>query len=241
MTQRSDETFALELLKNHLEKSPECEFRCEVNGNDPPDLVVTWEGGVQWGVEVTRVYPRGYSATVEAGLHRFASNLRETTASIRKRDYFLILGPPSLFNSQNSVDNKQWRKWKKESEKAIRQHIASGKSCILRRSGVWLRPGNPGRCWDATVNHGVEEIGLARYRMLRRALQDKMQDLPNWNGNFTEQWLLLLNYYPLVDNIAEVKDTIYQLRQGLTGFNGILWSGYADQTLIPISLSQSLS
>ena len=32
------------------------ESQCTVIEEDPPDLVVTWENGAQWGVEVTRTY-----------------------------------------------------------------------------------------------------------------------------------------------------------------------------------------
>ena len=67
-----------------------------------------------------------------------------------------------------------------------------------------------------------------------------MKKLSRWEDSFTERWLLLLNYYPLADNLAEVKDTLRQLVRGsqdLAGFNGIFWSGYPDWTLTQISLS----
>ena len=39
--------------------------------------------------------------------------------------------------------------------------------------------------------------------MLYRALKNKTEDLPKWNGGFAERWLLLLNCYPLVDNLVQ--------------------------------------
>ena len=77
--------------------------------------------------------------------------------------------------------------------------------------------------------------------MLYRALKNKTEDLPKWNGGFAERWLLLLNCYPLVDNLVQVKDTLRQLllaHPRLAGFNGIFWSGRPDRALTPISLGE---
>ena len=53
-----DERFARRLLSDHLTMRGVSEFQCTVIEDDPPDLVVTWENGTQWGVEVTRTYQR---------------------------------------------------------------------------------------------------------------------------------------------------------------------------------------
>ena len=53
---KTDERFALELLSKHLPILWGSKVCCAVNEDDPPDLVVTWENGEKWGVEVTRTY-----------------------------------------------------------------------------------------------------------------------------------------------------------------------------------------
>ena len=78
----------------------------------------------------------------------------------------------------------------------------------------------------------------AHKALLERALE-KNQDLPNWKGHFTKRWLMLLNCYPLVDDLDDVKDTLRQLifeKQNLAGFDGIFWSGYPDRSLREINL-----
>ena len=97
----SDEEFACRLLIEHLTKEGKSGFRCEMNSNEPPDLLVTWNDGVQWGVEVTRTYLQvpsvnrastSSSAGVSEPLLHFGEELGEATKEIRKRDYFLSLG-----------------------------------------------------------------------------------------------------------------------------------------------------
>ena len=51
-----DERFACGLLSDHLTMRGIAGFQCAVNVKDPPDLVVNWDNGAQWGVEVTRTY-----------------------------------------------------------------------------------------------------------------------------------------------------------------------------------------
>ena len=52
----TDEEYARRLLKEHLVGQGRSGFMCAVNPCDPPDLLVTWANGSQWGVEVTRTY-----------------------------------------------------------------------------------------------------------------------------------------------------------------------------------------
>jgi hypothetical protein len=89
----------------------------------------------------------------------------------------------------------------------------------------------------------VAEITSATTEMLRRALDDKTDDLQRWDGTFSQRWLLLLNCYPLAENGAEVESMLRRLVRESTGpaaFDGIFWSGYPHRTLIPIFLSQRL-
>jgi hypothetical protein len=101
----SDEEFALELLIDHLSAHPTGEFWCEINVDDPPDLIVTWSDGQRWGVEVTRAYQQVEqigkagmvaSATVSERLRRFAEELKEEQRRRSYNIYFDVPGPFSL-------------------------------------------------------------------------------------------------------------------------------------------------
>ena len=223
-------------------------IRCAaVNADDPPDLVVTWENGDKWGVEVTRTYQQvapfveGEPVSSEgiiAPLRIFAEQLGEKTQDIRKRGYTLCLEGPGQFSSWKNLGSKN--KWQQETEKTIRKHIVSEDSHILKVPGVWLKPGEPGKRWSIAVGHGAAEISAATATMVWHALEDKKKKLTNWNGVFAERWLLLLNCYPFADDLAEVQDTRRQLvcgNQESVGFKGIFWGGYSDRKLTPFSLS----
>ena len=142
-----DERFARRLLSDHLTMRGVSEFQCTVIEDDPPDLVVTWKNGAQWGVEVTRTYQRVASFDGEksvssegivAPLLNFAKRLGEKTTDIRKCGYTLSLEGPGRFSSWESQVSRE--KWEEKTEKAIRKHIISEDSSILRVPGVWLKP-----------------------------------------------------------------------------------------------------
>ena len=244
----SDERFACDLLVDHLAKFETTEFRCEVNSNDPPDLVVTWRTGTVWGVEITRAYQQVEaigearlvsSEHVAARLLAFAERLGETTESIRSRDYILYLEGPGPFSSWEQPSS--FKKWKKKTEAAIRVHIILGKKEELRFPGGKLIPGESGKRWTPMISSSVTEISSSTATMLWRALSDKVKNLQNWNGNFNQRWLLLLNFNSLVDDFAEIEETIRQLvrkNQRLVEFNGILWSGVSDRTLVEVFSSK---
>ena len=241
-----DEEFARQLLTERLIEQGESGFECKVNSNDPPDLVVIWSNGIQWGVEVTRTYQQvaGSSATsaissvgITEPLYRFGEKLGEATKSMRKRDYYLHLGPSPVdsLQGQSIVFDKDW---KKKTEKAIRQHIVADRMDILRCAGVRFTPSNSGNPWKVTASSGVAEINTATLLdMLKRAMNEKVKALPRWNGNFVKRWLLLLNGYPLVNDVREVEKVLKQLilsNRCLLGFDGVFWSGCSDRALVPI-------
>jgi len=102
---KSDERFAFGLLMDHLTGRGETDFQCEINTNDPPELIVTWMQGERWGVEVTRAYQQvdqiGTAETVSsedvgAFLRTFATKLAEETDDKRHRDYLLSGGAGSV-------------------------------------------------------------------------------------------------------------------------------------------------
>ena len=117
-------------------------FQCAVHAEDPPDLVVNWNDGAQWGVEVTRTYHQVASfdgkklvSSEQMGvpLWDFAEQLGEKTKGIRKRSYTLSLEGPGRFSSWKSPVSK--KRWQEKTEEAIRRHIVSEKSSILRVPG----------------------------------------------------------------------------------------------------------
>ena len=246
-----DERFACGLLSDHLTMRAVSEFQCTVIEDDPPDLVVTWENGARWGVEVTRTYPQVESlgggkpvssAQTAATLRNFAEQLREKTKGIRKRGYTLHLEGPGPFSSWKKPDSmKSMKRWKEETEDAIRRHIASEENGILRIPGIWLKPSEPGKRWTIATDSGAFEIRSTTATMIWRALENKTKDLPKWNGTFASRWLLLLNCYTLVDALGQVKNILRQFvleHPELAGFNGIFWSGHPNWTLFPISLGE---
>ena len=240
-----DEEFARRVLIKYLTMRERPGFECKRNRNDPPDIVVTRDDGAQFGVEVVRTYQQVVgsdvndmisSATLSEALRRFGETLGEETKNIRKRDYTLSLGP-SPADSLNLRPNKFDRKWRKMTRNTVRHHIENDDSNILRCTGAWLKPGTLGNRWTVMVSAGVAEISSAISCMLERALTEKANDLPRWNGNFISRWLLILNAYPLADDYDKIRTALKQLICGnssLAGFDSVLWSGASDRALVPI-------
>jgi hypothetical protein len=244
----SDESFALELLKTHLTNEGKSGFHCEVNENDPPDIVITWQRGKRWGVEVTRTYQQVEqigtlktvsSEDVSARLQRFADELGEELKPILRQNYILALGGPGPFNSwRTSVPFKQW---KKETKDLVRKHVESNARGVLRFCGGTLRPSEQKKPWSVMIEYPATELASATTAMLWRALQDKAEDMPRWKGEFAQRWLLLLNFYPLVESTTKLEGTLRRLGRGLDDAhrpNGIFWSGVPHRALIRIPLAK---
>ena len=246
----SDEVFSCRFLAKYLSNQGKSGFSCNVNSDDPPDLVVTWDDGSQWGVEVTRTYQQVLSsvrasaissAGITEPLLKFGERLRAETTNIRMRDYTLGLGPDpaDVFGGQSMAFDTAW---KRETERAIRQHINADRTDVLKCPGVWFKPGGPGRRWTVTANPGFTVMDSALHVMLERALEEKSKDLSRWKRHFVQRWLLLLNAYPLVDDAGEVQKTVEQLirsNPNYCGFDGVFWSGYPDRSLFPIPIRSS--
>ena len=243
----ADEEFGRRLLIDHLENQGNSGFCYDINPNDPPDLIVTWKDGFQWGVEVTRCYQQVAissrsnamsSAGITEPLRRFGEEIGERTKNIRRRDYTISLGPDPIDSLSGQPSNFD-RAWRKKVELQILRHITSGNNDILRDRGLWFKPGSLGTRWTVMVSGGVAEMESATSSMLQRALGDKEISLPNWKGSFSRRWLLLLNSYPLVNDVDEIKRTLWQIAEALPGdcrFDGVYWSGCVDRALIPILL-----
>ena len=240
----TDEMFARELLRKHLTSCETLGFSCRLNTDDPPDLIVTWDDRTKWGVEVTQTHLQveGFqqggivsSASVSEPLLSFGEELGERMKELRNRSYTLSFEGPGLLSSWPR--DESLKKWKRKTEEEIRQHIISGKSCVLKRPGVILQPSEPGKRWTVTAGAGgVVEISSATDGMLRRAVETKAANIRKWSSGFNQRWLLLLNCYPLVDDCAVVDTLRHLARQGSVGFDGIFWSGYPDRTLVPIRM-----
>ena len=259
-----DEECARQLLTEHLARQGESGFRCVLNSCDRPDLLVTWDDGRQWGVEVIRTYlqvadprdllarrrtagqsrPRRWSSanTIEP-LRTFGKQLGEATRNIRKRDYTLSVGPSSA-DSLSGRPTDFGKQWKKDTKKAILEHIQDDRTDILRRPGVWLKPSGSGNRWTVAPHPGVQEIKVASLAMLNVALKEKVEDLPTWNGNVARRWLLLLNHYPLAPSVSEVETALKQLisrARIVVEIDGIFWNGYSDSSLVSVPMSRRVS
>lgn len=256
----SDEDRACRLLTEHFATRGQSGFSCERRSLDPPDLLVTWDDGRHWGVEVTRTYlqipepaPSGDSAPgCEAPSPRLIASAEFTeplrmygealgleTTHIRRRDYTLCLGPSSadsLGQSARPIDfGKQW---KKDAKTAVLEHLRNDRTDILRRPGVWLKPGGAGIRWTVAVHPGVKEIPVATCAMLEQTVRKKAAALPRWNGNFSHRWLLLLNHYPLVSDVSEVETAIGVLLRrnpDCCGFDGVFWNAGSDSSLVAVA------
>ena len=241
-----DEEFALALVLDHLTNRQPSVSQCVRNLNDPPDLILAWEHGARWGVEVTRAYQQvdkiGNAKTVSSeSVHRylqdFGRELEEETRGARRFEYTLYLEGPGPFSLSARTDSG--RHWKKLTKRSILQHIEAGSSNELRFPGGRLIPREPGDHLRVIVGQPAAEIAVSASHMLWQVLESKVEDLQCWNGTFSQRWLLILNCYPLVDDPVQVEDTlrlVVRENQALRGFDGGFWSGYPDRTLIPIGL-----
>ena len=83
----------------------------------------------------------------------------------------------------------------------------------------------------------VDELHSAIETMLRKALRHKVNRVKNWNGRFSECWILILNMYVLVGDPDEVREVLRDLVRSdpaLAQIEGVFWSGYPDRSLIEI-------
>ena len=258
----SDEEFCLRLVEEHLSSEGKSGFSCDVNPHDPPDLLVTWDDGSRWGVEVTRTYQQvanqDRTSTISAAaiterLWAFGERVRESTENIRNRNYLLLLGPQAvgedladLLKNLADVSNgermdfrKAWRVWQSKTEATIREHIEAEERGVLECPWIRLTPQGPGSELRIMVAANVAEIDGGIHLMLWQALRQKTNSLERWTGCFAQRWLLLLNAYPLVEDPGDVERTVRQLVRAhpdLRGLDGVFWSGYPDRTLVAIPI-----
>jgi hypothetical protein len=240
----SDEKLVRQLLEAHLSESGRTGFHCRRNSKDPPDLVVAWENGSCWGVEVTRLYQYVQQITanlsaepvsseeVRSSLNRFGKQLGEETEPIRSRDYTLFLSSPGEYSRWRRPQN--YNTWKGAVRDAVIAHVRVGGTDRLEMEGCCLRPGSPGKRWTVAVDHGAIDVASTLQDTLRIALSRKAADLPNWNGIFTERWLVLLIADILLDDyelIDEVAPAIIQSVADSGGFHRIAWISLTGRAL----------
>ena len=63
--------------------------------------------------------------------------------------------------------------------------------------------------------------------------------VPNWNDSFDQKWLLVLNFYPLANDISDVRSIVEGLARSkheLLQFNGILWYDRIRSDLVAIPI-----
>ena len=78
--------------------------------------------------------------------------------------------------------------------------------------------------------------------MLCKTLLSKARMVPDWNGTFDQEWLLVLNFYPLANDISDVKSIVEGLERSkheLHQFNGILWYDRRGSGLVAIPIPSS--
>lgn len=248
-----DEAFARQLLVNYLTAHGMSGCTCEINENDPPDLIVTLENGERWGVEVTRTYQRvvpigkpndtGSSESNIAKLQKFALELQEKTKGDRGLNYNIYFRMPDVFNEwkKQDISQKEWEQWKKEISKSVTEYIKSGNTKPHKFFGGSLFPHGPGNNWGILIGGQTAVIEPAIATMLEHALQEKTKGLSRWGGGFSKRWLLLLNCYVYASDITCVENALHQLvrdNPALTGFEDIFWSGYPDRELGRINLTE---
>ena len=246
MKLRPDEELARNLLCDYLEKRFGCKLAVDLNEMDPPDIVATISGNLRWGVEVTQAFqqvarfnqgePRSSEATY-ADLNRWAARLGDRTKGSRRRDYFLYLGAGALALRQDRPRLFD-QAWKRESEQAIWEHITTGRTSVLKCPGLWLKPMGSGNCWKVAISPGGSAcICSATTSMLERAVLPKAQMVPDWKVDVEQKWLLVLNKYPLADDVdqaSSIARALAEVKPELRHFDGILWSGMADPALVAI-------
>lgn len=240
----SDEEFACELLRDYLSRNFGGTPRCELVTEDPPDLVATLANGVRWGVEVTRGYQQvplpgneelGSTEALVSNLGRWAAKVGDRTAELRKRRYVLHLGPGvlSLWGGTADLFGK---KWKREAEEAIRNHIASGKTERLKRPGLSLWALGEGTGWAFYVSPGGSTpIESTTASMMGTALSKKARTVPSWKGCFDQRWLLVLNHYPLAADTNDLRSIVRGLARcysEIRCLDGILWYRRPDPSLV---------
>ncbi len=242
----SDEQFACELLRDYLSRHFGGTPRCELATEDPPDLVATLATGVRWGVEVTRAYQQvplagkeklSSTEALETNLKRWAAKVGDRTARLRKRRYVLHLGPGVLSLRRDDADLFD-KRWKSEAEEAIRNHIASGKTEPLRLRGLSFRAIGEGSGWAFYVSPGGSaQIESTTASMLGQALSKKARVVPRWKGCFDQQWVLVLNNYPLADDTNDVRSIVERLARcdpEIRRLDGILWYARPDPSLVSV-------
>lgn len=248
---KEDERFSLGLLRDHLRQRFGDEPTCDVVSNDPPDLIATLANGERWGIEVTRAYQQvklpgkdrmASSEALYSDLKRWADTIGTKTADMRVLGYSLFLGPGPLALAPDRSPRFD-KKWKADSERAIFEHIESGNTNVLRSPGLWFKPGEPGQRWTVAVSPGGSApISSVTTSMLHKTLVSKARMVPNWNGSFEQKWLLILNFYPLANDVSDVESIIEGLARSeheLLRFNGVLWYDRLCRNLVEIPFSVS--
>ena len=239
MSNRSDEEYARQLLEAHLRDHHDSSANCHLNESDPPDIVCHVEG-LSWAVEVTQVHQR----FIESGqavphvartdrLRRFGRKLEaELKAELRMR-YTLYMEGPLL-----AAD---WTEWQRTITNAVRSYVHSGETDRRKLSGalVWASPGQGhlslmrGIPFDAKTPNGAinQDIAANMSAMYRHALNDKARKLEHVAG-FDALTLVLVNAYPLADDIADVRSCLAPVMASDPRFSVFDWIYFiSDQAI----------
>ena len=223
----ADEDFARGLLEEYLLRHHDQSASCRFSDLDPPDLVCHVDGS-SWAVEVTQLHQRFEDSGTAiphmsrtARLRRFARKLEANLQSdIRMRYTLYLEGPLSIAD---------WPAWKRTTTDAVRAYVQSGQTDRIRLSGterIWAFPGEAkissmmGVPFDAKTKNGAinQDIAANISEMIWHALNDKAQKLTNVAG-FDLVALVLINAYPLADDISDVRSCLGKIMTGNRSFD----------------------
>lgn|GEM_PF-937674 len=143
----SDEAVACRLLGDWLAGQGISDFRCEIAAKDPPDLILSFDDGERWGIEVTRTYQqvRRPGADVAESwrsigedLWKLGENIGKATKGMRRHSYTLHLQAPGLGST-----------WGRSQPRRLRRSIHEIADLVLRLLARQAPKQEQTKAWNA--------------------------------------------------------------------------------------------
>ena len=185
---------------------------CTLNADDPPDIVC-WKGRKTIAVEVTQLHQRLDEGGESLPWAARAARLERFGASLRAR-FEPHLTSRHIVNLEGPQDIRKWKEWEDQVTDDFSRYVSSNPGKRRRVSGAefWASDGEPhltvmmGVPFGSSLPSGAmnQDIEANITQMLSHALDDKEAKLAGISG-FDEKALLLINTYPLADEVGEVR------------------------------------
>lgn len=235
------------MLHAYLDENNIKRFNIARNKNDPPDLLISFEDGKSWGVEVTRLYQaalkfeagdhprRCHIANTEEIFHNLeelALEIKEQTESVRERGYTIFLEGRGAFSSYKRPVN--WKNHRRAIKAGVISHIHSGSDAKLRFEGGTLFPGEPGLRWTISVGNPIAEVDKTFVYDLTELATAKINNIHRWTPNLNEKWLLVFDCHGLADIESTKRNmpAIFKKNSDLCCLNGIFWAPFYNRKLV---------